>query len=696
MAPEPSTATTRRVGLGLSGLVFGLYLLALCPNIYFRDAGELTASAFGLGVAHPTGFPAYLLLGRLACFIPLGNIGFRLNVLSALCAAAALYVVYSILVRLAPRRSPAVLGAAAGSALVLALGDTLVLHATTAEVYLPNLLLVLLLVHRLLVALEAGDRRPLRVAAVLTGLAAGFHASTALVAAMGWSLIAFRWRGPRRVVELGLLGATGASVLAYLPIRAFTDPWRLWGDPTSLDGLIAHVTGRSIRSSFAGDMGSGGRLDVHLETALTQLGGQVSWLALVAIIGVPLLRKNGALILVTGLFVADLAFTTLLNPMGMDDRQTGVIATAASVLAAGQAFVALGPVLSRELRLTAAPIAFAFPVLLASPAMLDGMLNGEHRRLQHAVDLGDQVLDRARPAALVLVSSDDLASAATYLQGVEDARPDVAVVVKQHLGDPIGLAHTERHVIRFGSTLHTAVAARAPPGELLQALLVDVASQRPIDYELGDHVQDERVRAEFQGDLPVGHLGGPPHPDWVDMLVTSRFRWAVLANGPLPRAAAEALAVRHSLLGAHEARIGHLKRALFLAGEAYLLRRENAQVAANYALVLETRGEIDLAENRLEQVVRLRPAYALGWFNLGVLKFKKDDRPATAEAFTEAARLGAGPRRAVRMGLYLGMLEARHGDPALAALLLARVRPWLEGVAAVEADAALGTLAGAR
>jgi hypothetical protein len=46
--------------------VFSLlvYALTLAPSLGPVDAGELAAAAYTLGVAHPTGYPLYALLGR--------------------------------------------------------------------------------------------------------------------------------------------------------------------------------------------------------------------------------------------------------------------------------------------------------------------------------------------------------------------------------------------------------------------------------------------------------------------------------------------------------------------------------------------------------------------------------------------------------------------------------------------------------
>ena len=76
------------VSLWVAGFV-AIYALTLRPSIGWNDSPEFVDVAYTLGIGHPSGFPTYTLLGKLATLIPLGGIAFRVNLLSALCAVAA-------------------------------------------------------------------------------------------------------------------------------------------------------------------------------------------------------------------------------------------------------------------------------------------------------------------------------------------------------------------------------------------------------------------------------------------------------------------------------------------------------------------------------------------------------------------------------------------------------------------------------
>ena len=47
-----------------------VYLLTLSPTLQFIDSGELAVVCKTLGIAHPTGYPLYTLLGRLFSLLP--------------------------------------------------------------------------------------------------------------------------------------------------------------------------------------------------------------------------------------------------------------------------------------------------------------------------------------------------------------------------------------------------------------------------------------------------------------------------------------------------------------------------------------------------------------------------------------------------------------------------------------------------
>ena len=67
------------------------------------DGGDLIAAASTLGVPHPTGYPTYTLLARLALLFPIRALAYRTNVLSAVFAAGAVAATTHIIDHLLPQ-----------------------------------------------------------------------------------------------------------------------------------------------------------------------------------------------------------------------------------------------------------------------------------------------------------------------------------------------------------------------------------------------------------------------------------------------------------------------------------------------------------------------------------------------------------------------------------------------------------------
>src|SRR5512139_1610905 len=85
------------------GLPFLLYLITLAPTIHNLDSAELTTAAATGGIVRATGYPLYLLLGRVWSWLPIGDVGFRMNLFSAFCGALTIALAERILRRMQVR-----------------------------------------------------------------------------------------------------------------------------------------------------------------------------------------------------------------------------------------------------------------------------------------------------------------------------------------------------------------------------------------------------------------------------------------------------------------------------------------------------------------------------------------------------------------------------------------------------------------
>ncbi|MBW2064743.1 MAG: DUF2723 domain-containing protein [Deltaproteobacteria bacterium] len=233
----------------LVALLFGVYLNTICPTVYLGDSGELTAAAFSLGIPHNSGYPLYSLIGKIFCLLPVGNIGFRMNLMSASFATATLWIVYSLVKRMTGSRFGAFF-----SALVLAFSQVFWSQSTSAEVYTLHIFFVALLIRVLYWWDERGEFHILALFVFLTGLSFGNHLQTVMLAPGVFFLILHK--DPKSILNirsflvLTLLFITPLILYLYLPIRTDAGAAITWGDPNNLERFWAHVSGRSHRASY--------------------------------------------------------------------------------------------------------------------------------------------------------------------------------------------------------------------------------------------------------------------------------------------------------------------------------------------------------------------------------------------------------------------------------------------------------------
>jgi len=139
----PPTPAERVAPVVVFAISLVLYLRTLLPGMAFDDWGEMQTVPHVLGIAHPTGYPTYILTAWLFELLPFGSIAFRANLFAAVCVAVALAAMTSTTIRLGVR--PAI--AAAVAVATGAIG-TIWASAVVAEVNALHLALIALIVDR--------------------------------------------------------------------------------------------------------------------------------------------------------------------------------------------------------------------------------------------------------------------------------------------------------------------------------------------------------------------------------------------------------------------------------------------------------------------------------------------------------------------------------------------------------------------
>jgi len=169
----------KRLDFGIALSIFtaslALYLRTLAPSLLYGDSAEFQTIAFTLGIGHPTGYPVYILLAKLFTFLPIGDIAYRVNLLSAVAGALTVSLAYLILRKLSARQIPAIL-----SVFFLAFAELFWKHASVAEIYTTSAACLSFITYSILIWKESGNPRWLFAAGLVGGLSLGIHTTVAL------------------------------------------------------------------------------------------------------------------------------------------------------------------------------------------------------------------------------------------------------------------------------------------------------------------------------------------------------------------------------------------------------------------------------------------------------------------------------------------------------------------------------------
>lgn len=218
------------VTYGAGAVAFAVYLLTLAPTVMWYDMGEFATASATLGIAHNTGYPLLILLGKAFTFLPVGDTAYRVNLMSAVFTAAAIALTAGVIHDLTDDWRAALVGA-----LTLAFASTVWANATWATSYGLNLFFTALLTRLMLVWWRDRSPATLAAAALTFGLGMCNHRLIALVAPPSALLILLGWRSlSQRAVLVAIAAfALGLSVYAYLPIRASQHPMLNWAQPAN-------------------------------------------------------------------------------------------------------------------------------------------------------------------------------------------------------------------------------------------------------------------------------------------------------------------------------------------------------------------------------------------------------------------------------------------------------------------------------
>ncbi|TMQ03718.1 MAG: DUF2723 domain-containing protein [Deltaproteobacteria bacterium] len=412
---------------GLVALVaFAAYVWIAPPHIVDGDNAEMATLGMIGGVAHPTGYPAYLLWLRATSWLPGSTPAHTAAIATAILAAVQLVVLHA-----ACRAWGARPIAASAAVAIYAAGPVVMRYSSEAEVFALNQLVVAAIVY---LAAAGGPLRGVwRVAALglVAGLGIADHVTCVLAAPVG---LVGAVRGVREARRGAVAAAAGVAALAaglapYAYLLVTPENAISWTPIAGLDGLVGQL---HVAANLAG-----------LAATLGRTWWWLPALAGVAMLAVRCVRAGegepriGWQMLALAFVAAGpvLAARFDVVPVGLDGYAVRRFHLMPALLLAVPVAAALDVVVARyEARIRLGPataiaaLGFAAAALVAAP----DVLRVRTPAVEHALR---GMLRGLPPGAVAIISGDMTFFGTGYLQLAWGERPDATVVVWHLVGD---------------------------------------------------------------------------------------------------------------------------------------------------------------------------------------------------------------------------------------------------------------------
>lgn len=220
-------------------LPFVVYARTMVPGLTLGDSGELIAASHVLGIAHPAGFPLYLVFVHFFS-LPFSDPAFAANFFSVLSGAAtSMLLAWSVW--MLTRRWW----------LALFLPWVFVFfplywdQATMAEVYTTHTVFIAAMFAMVIMWKTTKRFWPLPVAALFLGSAVSVHTASMMLVPIFLLFLLFDTEFPRRSWRTWMIVAgmfvVGCLWYLYLPIRSAMHPSVAWADLKTPTQVVNHI-----------------------------------------------------------------------------------------------------------------------------------------------------------------------------------------------------------------------------------------------------------------------------------------------------------------------------------------------------------------------------------------------------------------------------------------------------------------------
>jgi hypothetical protein len=512
---------------------FCVYLTTMCRSVGFTDSGELAAVVCTLGIAHPTGYTLFTLLGRLWIMIPFPvEEILRLNFFSAFLVAVAVGLFFKTSITL--HRSTTLFRskgwkykeaknryfilASAIASLILGLSTTFWSQSATFEVYALHLVLVLLATWTFVGGLEEQllesqyISRKLILFAFVLGLSFSNHMTTILLAP-GFLWLYFRTFGFDknsflRIFKITPIFLLGLSIYLYLPIRSASNPLFDWGHPATSERLLWHISGKQFRVwMFSG----WNVVQKQLSYYVNNFTSEFSFIAIICIaIGTVILWKQSRKL---SILLALLLFTTILYSVNYDIFDIGSYFLLSYIVVGFVVVYGIEYLFNRIefrrlwIRVVVITILFMLPII----QIMYHYNEADESTKELPQQFVENAFDRLEPNAVVLATQwDYFISPSLYYQFIRNRRTDITIIDKSLLQNRSWyFMQLENHVPWLIERVHPKV------NEFLEELN-KFEHERPFNFNV--------IRACWQNLITeIVEKSLPDHPVYIDARIDQEF-----------------------------------------------------------------------------------------------------------------------------------------------------------------------------
>jgi len=372
-------------------LALGIYLRTMMPSTGFWDTGEAQTVPPTLSIFHPTGFPTYAMLGWLWSLLPIGEMAWRMNLLSAVCVALTSGLVVLIAGHLIAERHALLSASAAGVAgAAFAFASEPWENATRADVHALNVLFVGLVIWLLMVWAAARRAesptadRWLVGAALTFGLGLGAHPLLGFTAfgIAAWLIAVDRaiWKRGRLLLACAAaLVIAAAGTYAYIALRAQInpDPPLFYARPETWERLRYLIMAEQFSGLFEGFAAPLGDLDLKWRQTELVLGRQFAgpgWLLIAVGAAILAVRRRGAFAMLGLVLVVDVFYAMNFRDGDIDRYYLPALVATAPVL--GVALAAIGALCAGAAAESSRRVAAALPTRRRLAGLAGGLVIG--------------------------------------------------------------------------------------------------------------------------------------------------------------------------------------------------------------------------------------------------------------------------------------------------------------------------------